>query len=32
MYNFLDFLRRYHYILLFLVLEGISFWLLFRFN
>lgn len=32
MYNLIEFLRKYHYIILFLLLEGISFLLLFRFN
>ncbi len=32
MYNLIEFLRKYHYIILFLILEGISFTLLFRFN
>lgn len=32
MYFLLEFIRRYHYVLLFLVLEGLSFLLLFRFN
>lgn len=32
MYNLLELFRKYHYILLFLVLEAISFVLLFRFN
>ncbi len=32
MYYLLEFIRKYHYLLLFLVLEGLSFLLLFRFN
>lgn len=32
MYDFLEFLRKYHYVLLFLVLEALSFVLLVRFN
>lgn len=32
MYNLLEFFRKYHYIILFLILEAVSFVLLFRFN
>lgn len=32
MYSLLEFLRKYHYLLLFVVLEAVSFVLLFRFN
>lgn len=32
MYYLLEFIRKYHYVLLFLLLEGVSFVLLFRFN
>lgn len=32
MYNLLELIRKYHYVLLFLVLEAVSFVLLFRFN
>ena len=32
MYYLLAFLRKYYYLLVFLLLEGISFWMLFRFN
>jgi rod shape-determining protein MreC len=32
MYNLLEFFRKYYYIFIFLALEAISFWLLFRFN
>jgi rod shape-determining protein MreC len=32
MYHILEFLRKYYYILIFIVLEIISFWALFRFN